>query len=93
MICLYNFTYDIKYFHISLQKNADPLVINHILKVDQYTSINNLLEYYQMELRWVIQKRLLEIFSELCKLNFVVVEIIINSILPMELARYLYFCY
>lgn len=64
------------------------MVINHILKVDQYTSINNLLEYYQMELRWVIQKRLIDIFSELCKLNFVVVEIIINSILPMELARY-----
>jgi hypothetical protein len=64
------------------------MVINHILKIDQYTSINNLLGYYQMELRWVIQKRLLEIFSELCKLNFVVVEIIINSILPMELARY-----
>lgn len=66
------------------------MVINHVLKIDEYTSINNLLEYYQMELRWVIQKRLLEIFSELCKLNFVVVEIIINSILPMELARYLY---
>lgn len=69
------------------------MVINHILKIDQYTSINNLLEYYQMELRWVIQKRLLEIFSELCKLNFVVVEIIINSILPMELARYFYFLF
>lgn len=64
------------------------MVINHILKVDQYTSVNNLLEYYQMELRWIIQKRLIDIFSELCKLNFVVVEIIINSILPMELARY-----
>lgn len=67
------------------------MVINHVLKVDQYTSINNLLEYYQMELRWVIQKRLIDVFSELCKLNFVVVEIIINSILPMELARYILF--
>jgi len=67
------------------------MVVNHILKIDQYTSINNLLEYYQMELRWVIQKHLLIVFSELCKLNFVVVEIIINSILPMELARYLIF--
>ncbi|CAI6365726.1 unnamed protein product [Macrosiphum euphorbiae] len=71
----------------SILKNADPMVINHVLKIDQYTSINNLLEYYQMELRWVIQKHLLNIFSELCKLNFVVVDIIINSILPMELAR------
>jgi len=67
------------------------MVINHVLKIDQYTSINNLLEYYQMELRWVIKKHLLIIFSELCKLNFVIVEIIINSILPMELARYLFF--
>jgi len=67
------------------------MVINHILKIDQYTSIDSLLEYYQMELRWVIKKQLLNIFSELCKLNFVVVEIIINSILPMELARYLLF--
>jgi len=66
------------------------MVINHILKIDQYTSIDSLLEYYQMELRWVIKKQLLNIFSELCKLNFVVVEIIINSILPMELARYLF---
>lgn len=65
------------------------MVINHILKIDQYTSIDSLLEYYQMELRWMIKKQLLNIFSELCKLNFVVVEIIINSILPMELARYL----
>lgn len=64
------------------------MVINHILKIEQYTSINNLLEYYQMELRWVIRNRLLQIFSELCKLNFVVVDIIINSVLPMELARY-----
>lgn len=71
----------------SILKNADPMVINHILKIDQYTSIDSLLEYYQMELRWVIKKQLLNIFSELCKLNFVVVEIIINSILPMELAR------
>lgn len=67
------------------------MVINHVLKIDQYTSINNLLEYYQMELRWEIQKHLLNIFSELCKLNFVIVEIIINSILPMELARYFLF--
>lgn len=66
------------------------MIINHILKVDKFTSINNLLEYYQMELRWVIQKCLLEVFSELCKLNYVVVEIIINSTLPMELARYLF---
>lgn len=67
------------------------MVINHVLKVDQFTSINNLLEYYQMELRWVIQKRLIDVFSELCKLNYVVVEIIINSILPMEIARYTLF--
>lgn len=67
------------------------MVINHVLKVDQYTSVNNLLEYYQMELRWVIQKQLINVFSELCKLNYVVVEIIINSILPMELARYTLF--
>ncbi|KAF0748384.1 NCK-interacting protein with SH3 domain, partial [Aphis craccivora] len=72
---------------LDIRKNADPMVINHILKIDQYTSIDSLLEYYQMELRWVIKKQLLNIFSELCKLNFVVVEIIINSILPMELAR------
>lgn len=63
------------------------MVINHVLKIDRFKSVNNLLEYYQMELRWVIQKRLLEVFSELCKLNFVVVDVVINSILPMELAR------
>lgn len=57
--------------------------------MDQYTSINSLLEYYQMEVRWVFRKYLLMIFSELCKLNFIVVKIIVISILPMELARYM----
>ncbi|XP_050421575.1 NCK-interacting protein with SH3 domain [Adelges cooleyi] len=68
-------------------KNADPLVINHVLKVDQFRSVSNLLDYYQMELRWAIRKRLLEVFTQLCKLNYVVVDIVINSVLPMELAR------
>ncbi|XP_050544440.1 NCK-interacting protein with SH3 domain isoform X2 [Daktulosphaira vitifoliae] len=71
----------------NILKNADPMITNHLLKVDQFRSVNDLLDYYQMELRWVIQKHLLEVFTELCKLNFVTIDIILNSVLPMELAR------
>lgn len=42
-----------------------------------------------METRWTIRQLLLQSFGVMCSLDPVVLTIMLNSILPMELARYL----
>lgn len=41
-----------------------------------------------METRWTIRQLLLQSFGVMCSLDSVVLTIMLNSILPMELARY-----
>ncbi|XP_057335726.1 NCK-interacting protein with SH3 domain [Microplitis mediator] len=71
----------------SILTNADASVSRHALKQDQYNGIITLIEYYQMEARWTIRQLLLQSFGVMCSLDPVVVTIMLNSILPMELAR------
>lgn len=71
----------------SILTNADASVSRHALKQDQYNGIMTLIEYYQMEARWTIRQLLLQSFGVMCSLDPVVVTIMLNSILPMELAR------
>lgn len=71
----------------SILTNADANVSRHALKQDQYDGITTLIQYYQMEARWTIRQLLLQSFGVMCSLDAVVVTIMLNSILPMELAR------
>ncbi|KAH0552355.1 NCK-interacting protein with SH3 domain [Cotesia glomerata] len=71
----------------SILTNADASVSRHALRQDQYNGIMTLIEYYQMEARWTIRQLLLQSFGVMCSLDPVVVGIMLNSILPMELAR------
>ncbi|XP_034951064.1 NCK-interacting protein with SH3 domain [Chelonus insularis] len=71
----------------SILTNADANVSRHALRQDQYNGVTTLIQYYQMEARWTIRQLLLQSFGVMCSLDLVVVTIMLNSILPMELAR------
>lgn len=59
----------------------------HVLKQDQYIGVSTLIQYYQMETRWTIRQLLLQSFGVMCSLDRIIVTIMLESILPMELAR------
>ncbi|XP_024939719.1 NCK-interacting protein with SH3 domain isoform X2 [Cephus cinctus] len=71
----------------SILTNADTNVSRHALRLDQYNSVTTLIDYYQMEARWTIRQLLLQSFGVMCSLDPVALTIMLNSILPMELAR------
>lgn len=70
---------------IGILTNADPKICRHEMSCDQYQSIVNLVLYYQMETRWSIRKMLLESFKAMCHLDFTAVDILLSSVLPIEL--------
>ncbi|XP_036140325.1 NCK-interacting protein with SH3 domain isoform X3 [Monomorium pharaonis] len=67
--------------------NADANVSRYVLRQDRYNGVTILIQYYQMEARWTIRQLLLQSFGVMCSLDPVVLTIMLNSILPMELAR------
>ncbi|KAL6442654.1 hypothetical protein ACFW04_002637 [Cataglyphis niger] len=67
--------------------NADANVSRYVLRQDRYNGVTILIQYYQMETRWTIRQLLLQSFGVMCSLDSVVLTIMLNSILPMELAR------
>lgn len=69
------------------QTNADANVSRYVLQQNQYDGVNILIQYYQMEPRWTIRQLLLQSFGVMCSLDSVILTIMLNSILPMELAR------
>ncbi|KDR09746.1 NCK-interacting protein with SH3 domain [Zootermopsis nevadensis] len=72
---------------VSILTNADANVSRHVLSGDKYQGVTTLLQYYQMEIRWSIRQLLLQAFGIMCSLDTTVVTIMLNSVLPMELAR------
>ncbi|XP_076648696.1 NCK-interacting protein with SH3 domain [Halictus rubicundus] len=71
----------------SILTNADANVSRYILQQDQYNGVTVLIQYYQMEPRWTIRQLLLQSFGVMCSLDSVILTIMLNSVLPMELAR------
>lgn len=71
----------------SILTNADANVSRYVLQQNQYNGVNILIQYYQMEPRWTIRQLLLQSFGVMCSLDSVILTIMLNSILPMELAR------
>ncbi|XP_018561929.1 NCK-interacting protein with SH3 domain isoform X2 [Anoplophora glabripennis] len=72
---------------ISILSNADASISRHVISSDQYHVITTLIQYYQMEVRWSIRQLLLQAFGVLCSLDKTVINIMLNSVLPGELAR------
>lgn len=72
---------------ISILSNADASISRHVISSQQYHVITTLIQYYQMEVRWSIRQLLLQAFGVLCSLDKTVVSIMLNSVLPCELAR------
>ncbi|BES95180.1 Protein of unknown function (DUF2013) [Nesidiocoris tenuis] len=71
----------------SILKNADPAISRRVLRQGNYDDIMMLVDYYQMEERVCIRQLLIDTFAVLCGLDEVIISIILNSVLPMELAR------
>ncbi|XP_017793381.1 PREDICTED: NCK-interacting protein with SH3 domain [Habropoda laboriosa] len=71
----------------SILTNADANVSRYVLQQNQYNGVNILIQYYQMEPRWTIRQLLLQSFGVMCSLDSVILTIMLNSVLPMELAR------
>ncbi|XP_035209152.1 NCK-interacting protein with SH3 domain-like [Stegodyphus dumicola] len=67
--------------------DANPRVTRVIVQRDDYEMVNLLVTYYQMEPRRTLRVKMLHVFLTLCELDLVVVTHIVNSVLPMELAR------
>ncbi|XP_046981222.1 NCK-interacting protein with SH3 domain isoform X3 [Schistocerca americana] len=71
------------------QKNADVAVSQLMLSADRYQSVLTLVEFCQMEVRWSIRQRLLRAFGLVCGLDAGALSLMLNSVLPSELARYM----
>ncbi|KAK9711317.1 SPIN90/Ldb17, leucine-rich domain [Popillia japonica] len=72
---------------IQILTNADASISKHVVSSQQYHVITTLIQYYQMETRWSIRQLLLQAFGVLCSFDKTIVSIMLNSILPGELAR------
>lgn len=72
---------------IAILSLADPKICRHEMSIDQYQSTMNLVLYYQMETRWTIRKLLLDSLKAMCHLDFTAVNIMLSSILPIELVE------
>ncbi|KAG5684601.1 hypothetical protein PVAND_013826 [Polypedilum vanderplanki] len=72
---------------IRILVDADPKVCRYEMSCDAYNSVNNLVLYYQMESRWNIRKLLLKAFKAMCLLDVTCVDLLIGSILPLELVQ------
>lgn len=69
------------------QKNADKQICKFELACDQYQSVVNLINYYQMETRWQIRKLLLKSFKALCYVDTNAIDQLLTSVLPMEMVN------
>ncbi|XP_070508314.1 NCK-interacting protein with SH3 domain [Chironomus tepperi] len=72
---------------IRILVDADPKICRYEMSCDAYNSVNNLVLYYQMETRWNIRKLLLKTFKAMCLLDVTCVDILIGSVLPLELVQ------
>ena len=70
--------------------NADPRVATHVMAKYKYFYVHNLVEYFQMETRWPIRRLLVETFMLMCSLDPVIISLMLNSVLPLELAQDLF---
>ncbi|KPP57271.1 hypothetical protein Z043_125027, partial [Scleropages formosus] len=67
--------------------DADPEVCRRMCRANQFEAVLSLVTYYQMEHRVSLRLLLLKVFGAMCSLDPALISTLLNSILPMELAR------
>ncbi|XP_061730235.1 NCK-interacting protein with SH3 domain-like [Nerophis ophidion] len=72
---------------LKILTDADPEVCKRMCKASHYENVLSLVSYYQMELRVTLRLLLLKVFGAMCSLDAALISTLLNSILPMELAR------
>ncbi|XP_045931746.1 NCK-interacting protein with SH3 domain-like isoform X2 [Micropterus dolomieu] len=72
---------------LKILTDADPEVCKRMCKANHCESVLSLVSYYQMEHRVSLRLLLLKVFGAMCSLDAALISTLLNSILPMELAR------
>ncbi|KAJ7999451.1 hypothetical protein DPEC_G00194570 [Dallia pectoralis] len=72
---------------LKILTDADPEVCKKMCKVNHSEPVLSLVSYYQMEHRVSLRLLLLKVFGAMCSLDSALISTLLNSILPMELAR------
>ncbi|XP_061688185.1 NCK-interacting protein with SH3 domain-like [Syngnathoides biaculeatus] len=72
---------------LKILTDADPEVCKRMCKASDYENVLSLVSYFQMELRVSLRLLLLKVFGAMCSLDASLISTLLNSILPMELAR------
>ncbi|KAF7665842.1 hypothetical protein LDENG_00129340 [Lucifuga dentata] len=72
---------------LKILTDADPEVCKRMCKVNHCEPVLSLVLYYQMEHRVTLRLLLLKVFGAMCSLDATLISTLLNSILPMELAR------
>ncbi|XP_037633380.1 NCK-interacting protein with SH3 domain-like [Sebastes umbrosus] len=72
---------------LKILTDADPEVCKRMCKDNHYENVLSLVSYYQMEHRVSLRLLLLKVFGAMCSLDASLISTLLNSILPMELAR------
>lgn len=72
---------------LKILTDADPEVCKRMCKTNHCENVISLVSYYQMEHRVSLRLLLLKVFGAMCSLDAALISTLLNSILPMELAR------
>ncbi|CAG06861.1 unnamed protein product, partial [Tetraodon nigroviridis] len=72
---------------LKILTDADPEVCRRMCKANRCENVLSLVSYYQMEHRVSLRLLLLKVFGAMCSLDAALISTLLNSILPMELAR------
>ncbi|XP_070789724.1 NCK-interacting protein with SH3 domain [Pituophis catenifer annectens] len=72
---------------LQILTDADPEVCKKMCRRNEFESVLSLVTYYQMEHRVPLRLLLLKCFGAMCNLDAAIISALVNSVLPMELAR------
>lgn len=72
---------------LQILTDADPEVCKKMCKKSHCEPVLSLVTYYQMEHRVALRLLLLKVFGAMCNLDSAIISALVNSVLPMELAR------
>ncbi|KAM9443661.1 NCK-interacting protein with SH3 domain [Clarias gariepinus] len=72
---------------LQILTDADPEVCKRMCRANEFEPVLSLVSYYQMEHRVSLRLLLLKVFGAMCGLDASLISTLLNSILPMELAR------
>ncbi|KAL5015386.1 hypothetical protein ScPMuIL_009656 [Solemya velum] len=76
----------------SILENAKPSICRRVIARNNYECLNNLVIYYQMELRSSLRLKMLKSFSRMCVLDKLAISGLLYSVLPLELATEMRSC-